>query len=342
MDEPTITDVLRARRLLADHLPSTPMWSYPALDATAGATVWVKHENCQPTGAFKVRGGIALLAGMAPAERDRGVIGYSTGNHAQGLAYAAARFGVRCTIVMPDNPNPTKERAVRALGAELVTAGASFDEARRHAERLSRQDGLRLVSAANEPAIIAGVATAYLEILERAPDLDAIIVPVGGGSGAAAACLAAEAMAPGCAVIAVQSAASPAAHDSWRTGRLVERPNQTVVEGLATGDGFELTQQILRGRLADFLLVDDVAIAEAQWTMLRDAHTLAEGGGAAALAALLTHRDRFAGTQVAVVCSGGNASEAEIRACIETGSADSRNMEPYCGYSRLDNSIMAP
>lgn len=315
MRQPTISDALHARRVLAGHLPPTPTWRYPALDATAEATVLVKHENVQPTGAFKVRGGIALLDAMDPAERDRGIVGYSTGNHAQSLAYAAALFGVRCTIVMPENPNPAKARAVAGFGAEVVEAGANFDQAREHAEMLAHAHGMNLISAANDPRIIAGVATVYLELFEQAPDLDVVVVPVGGGSGAAAACLVAAALAPSCEVIAVQSAASPAGHDSWRAGACLQRPNQTVADGLATGSGFELTQQIMRAHLTDFVLVDDAAIAAAQWVMMRDAHTLAEGAGAAALAAVLADPQRFAGRRVGVVCTGGNAAETEIRAC---------------------------
>lgn len=302
-----ITDVLRAHRVVAAHLPPTPMWSYPLIDAAAGTTVLVKHENTQPTGAFKVRGGLTLLTGMTPAERARGVLAYSTGNHAQSVAYAAARFGAPCTIVMPRNPNPVKARAVRALGAELVEYGATFDEARPYAENLARERGTRLVTAADEPDLIAGVGTLYVEIFTRAPEVDVVVVPVGSGSGAAAACLVATAMAPDCEVIAVQSAAAPAAYDSWRTGEIVARPNRTVVEGLATGTGFELTQQVMRKHLTDFLLVEDAAITEAQHLMIRDAHTLAEGAGAAALAAVLANRERFAGRTVAVVCTGGNA-----------------------------------
>ncbi|QFU87790.1 threonine/serine dehydratase [Amycolatopsis sp. YIM 10] len=309
---PTITDALRARRLLRPLLAPTPLSTYPALDAATGAKVYVKHENVQPTGAFKVRGGLNLLATLDPAERARGVLGYSTGNHAQSLAYAAAHHGVPCTIVMPEKSNPAKARAVRDLGAELIEYGERFDEARAHAERVAAERGTRLVSAANEPAIIAGVATAYLELFEAEPGLDVVLVPVGSGTGAAAAALVAAALAPDCEVIAVQSAAAPAAHDSWRTGELVERPNRTVAEGLATGSGFALTQRLLRDRLADFLLVEDEQIGEAQRLCLRAAHTVAEGAGAAAPAALLAHRDRFAGRSVAVICSGGNAGEAEL------------------------------
>ncbi|MFD0121054.1 MULTISPECIES: threonine ammonia-lyase [Streptomyces] len=323
MHSPTISDVLRARRLQSAHLSPTPLLSYPALDASVGAgvRVLVKHENLQPTGAFKVRGGIALLAAMDPDERARGVLSYSTGNHAQSLAHAAALFGVPCTIVMPENPNPLKAEAVRRLGAELVAYGADFDEARRHAEQLAPRRGMRLVGAANEPALIAGVATAYLEVFEREPDLDAIVVPVGGGSGAAAACLVAAAISPRCRVIAVQSRHSPAAHDSWRAGRCVERPNTTTAEGLATGSGFELTQRLLRAHLADFLLVDDDEIRRAQWVLMRDARTVAEGAAAASLAALLAAREDLAGQRVAIMCTGGNAGEGDLRACLSAAAS---------------------
>ncbi|SOD58963.1 threonine dehydratase [Streptomyces zhaozhouensis] len=313
MLQPTISDALAARRVLAGQLPPTPMWNYPALDATAGASVLVKHENVQPTGAFKVRGGLNLLASLGAEERRTGIVGYSTGNHAQSLAFAARRHGVPCVIVMPVDPNPCKADAVRALGAELIEAGADMGEAAEHARRLAEERGMRLVSAADEPALVAGVATAYLEMFEQAPDLEIVVVPVGGGSGAAAACLVAEALAPRCEVIAVQAAASPAAHDSWRAGRLLTRPNGTRAEGLATGAGFALTQQLMGPRLADFLLVDDDRIGEAQWVLMRDAHTLAEGAGAAGLAALLAHPERFAGRRVGVVCTGANASEHELR-----------------------------
>lgn len=316
MTLPTFADVLAARRVLADYLPVTPARRYSLLDAATGAAVVVKHENTLPTCAFKVRGGINLLAGMQASDRQRGIMGYSTGNHAQSLAYAAAQFGVRCAIVMPEGANRGKVAAVQALGAEVVEHGVNFDQARKRAEKLAADRQMRLVSSANEPEIVAGVATAYLELFEVEPDIDVVIVPTGGGSGAAAACLVAAELAPRCQVVAVQSSASPAAHDSWRAGTLVERPNQSVVEGIATGAGFELTQQIMREHLTDFLLVDDDEIAQAQMALMCHAHTLAEGAGAAGLAALLAHPDRFAGRTIAIVCTGANASESEIRRVV--------------------------
>ncbi|WP_331766652.1 pyridoxal-phosphate dependent enzyme [Embleya sp. NBC_00896] len=310
--DPTFADVLAARDLLTEHLPRTPMWSYPALDAVAGATLFVKHENVQPVGAFKVRGGLTLLAGMTPAQRARGVVTYSTGNHAQSLAYACAAFDTACTVVMPAAANPAKVRAVRALGATVELHGADVGAAQEWAERTASREGRHLVSPGDTPALVAGVGTAYLEILEARPDLDALVVPVGSGTGAAAAALVAAELAPSCRVIAVQSAAAPAAHDSWRAGECVRRANLTTADGLATGRGFELPQRLMRAGLADFHLVSDPQIAAARRLLASHAHTLAEGAGAAALAAVLARPGEFAGLRVAVVCSGGNASPAEI------------------------------
>lgn len=300
----TLNDVLRARRLLHGHLPATPSWSYPLLDEAAGRGVVVKHENAQPTGAFKVRGALNLLAGLDPG---RPVVTYSTGNHARSVAYAARAFGVAAHIVMPVGAAEFKVRAVRALGATVTLHGADMAGAEAHAATL----GGRLISPGDEPAVIAGVGTAYLELFERHPDLDTVVVPVGSGTGAAAACLVAAAVAPGCRVIGVQSAAAPAAHDSWRAGACVRRDNRTRVDGLATGRGFELPQSLLRERLADFVLVDDDAIDAARGVLAGTAHTQAEGAGAAALAAVLARPDLM-GSAVAVILTGGNATAAEL------------------------------
>jgi threonine dehydratase len=233
---------------------------------------------------------------------------------------------------MPERPNPVKARAIRRLGAELVEHGSTLEEARPAAERLAAERGMRLVGVADEPDLVAGVGTLYLELLEQRPDLDVIIVPVGSGSGAAAACLVAAALSPSCRVIAVQSAGSPAAHDSWRAGECVRRPNATAADGLATGSGFELPQRVLGAHLADFVLVRDEEIRAAQWLLLSEARTVAEGAGAAPLAALLALRGELAGRRVALVCTGGNSSETELRACVP-GLADS----PKARYAAAEN-----
>jgi threonine dehydratase len=312
--ELSFSDVIAARAAIAGRLPPTPMWSYPLLNRLAGATVYVKHENTQPVGAFKVRGGLTLLAGMSSADRALGLVTYSTGNHAQSLAYAGAAYDVATTVVMPAAANPTKADAVRAIGGTVVLHGPDLEAAQRHAEELARGSGSRLVSPGDTPELLAGVGTLAVEVFEAQPDLDVLVTPIGSGTGAAAATVVAAAMAPKCRVIGVQSAASPAAYDSWRAGECVRRPNRTRVDGLATGRGYDLPQRLLRAGLADFLLVTDEQIAEGQAALARHAHTLAEGAGAAALAAVLSRPDLFAGRRVAVVCTGGNASTAEIAA----------------------------
>lgn len=221
------------------------MHSYPAIDELVGAEVFIKHENYQPIGAFKVRGGINLISQLSESERARGVIAASTGNHGQSVSYAARLFGVKARIVVPEAANPGKVAAMRGMGSEVIFHGARFDEARVHCEELARRHGYRYIHSGDEPLLIAGVATEALEMLEDEPRLEVIVVPVGGGSGAAGVCIAANAINPNIRIIGVQSEAAPAAFESWRQKRLVEAPNRTVAEGLATGTAFALPQAIL-------------------------------------------------------------------------------------------------
>lgn len=309
---PDLADVLAARQRIAHYLQATPLYRYPALDALAGARVWVKHENHQPVGAFKVRGGVNLVSQLGVDERRRGVITASTGNHGQSVAYAAELFGVRAIICVPEQANPVKVESMRALGAELVFHGADFDEAREHCEKLATEHGYRYIHSANEPALIAGVATYTLEILEAQPDTDVIVVPVGGGSGAAGACVVAKAVRSSVEVIGVQSQAAPAAYRSWQAGTLVQDATGTLAEGLATRTAFELPQRILRDSLDDFVLVSEDALKAATRTMIEKTRNLVEPAGATALAAVLSDPQRFAGRNVAIVCSGGNISPAQL------------------------------
>ena len=306
----TFDDVLRAAEAIGVHLPPTPAWSYPALNAAAGCEVLVKHENMQPTGAFKVRGGLALAAAMPAAELARGLVTASTGNHAQSIAFAARLAGTEAVIVVPETAPAGKVEAVRLLGATVVTFGPTMTEAAQHARELALAGGLVFVDPGNTPAIIAGHATVYLELLTSRPDLQAIYVPVGSGSGAAGACLVRDRLAPDCRVVGVQSAAAPAAYRSWKSGRIESAPCHTRHSGLATGSGFELPQSVLGRGLHDFLLVDDDAIDDAAAVLAHKAHTLAEGAGAAALAGLLSDTGRP--ERCAVICTGGNASDEEL------------------------------
>ena len=272
-----------------------------------------KHENYQPIGAFKVRGGVNLISQLSPGERERGVIAASTGNHGQSVAYAARLFGVKARIVVPEGANPGKVAAMQGMGVEVIFHGAIYDDAMQHCEALAREHGYRYIHSGNEPLLIAGVATETLEMLEDEPDLEVIIVPLGGGSGAAGTCIVARTLNPSIRVIGVQSEASPAAYESWRQGRLVEMPNRTMAEGLATGVAFELPQEIMRQMLREFMLVSEEEIMQAMVWMLERAHTLAEGAGAASLVAAYRLRDELRGKKVGIVCSGGNASLEQLK-----------------------------
>ena len=321
LEAPTLVDVTAARDRIRAYLPATPLRNYPSLDRLTGAEVWVKHDNLLPTGAFKVRGGVNLISQMDAATRGRGVIAASTGNHGQSVAFASRIFGVRATVVAPEGANPVKVEAMRDFGAEVVLKGRDFDEAREHCEHLAAEHGYRYIHSGDEPHLIAGVGTHTLEILEERPDIDAVIVPIGGGSGAAGACIVAKATRPGIEVIGVQSAQASTAHDSWRERRLVERPNTTVAEGLSTRTAFELPQRILREVLDDFVLIGDESILEAVAIMIEKTRTLVEPAGAAPLAALLSPalRDHLRGKRVALICSGANISPAQLRALLARG-----------------------
>jgi threonine dehydratase len=309
---PTVADVLEARRRISPHLRPTPLYSYTGLNELLGADVFVKHENHQPVGAFKVRGGVNLISQLSADERERGVIAASTGNHGQSIAHAARLFGVPATICVPERANPVKVASMRGLGAELVFQGRDFDDARVHCEHLAREHGYRYVHSGNEPLLIAGVATETLEILEEQPETEVIVVPVGGGSGAAGACIVAKAVNPAVRVIGVQSEAAPAAFRSWQERRLVEDRMATFAEGLATRTAFELPQRILWQWLDDFVLVSDDEIRTAQAVMIEATCNLVEAAGAAPLAAGLRLREQLAGRRVALILSGGNASREQL------------------------------
>ena len=310
---PTFNDVLAARERISHYLQPTALNRYPALDALVGTQTWVKHENHQPICAFKVRGGINLVSQLSDDERRRGVVTASTGNHGQSIAYAARLFGVRAIVCVPEGANPVKVSSIRGLGAEIVTHGVDFDEARVHAERLAEEHGYRYIHSGNEPHLIAGVGTQALEMLERQPDLEVIIVPIGGGSGAAGTCIVAKSINPKIEVIGVQSAEAPAAYKSWKERRLVEDRMGTIAEGLATRTAFELPQRILWEILDDFVLVPDAEIRAAVRLMIETTRNLAEPAGAAPLAAALQLKDRLKGKRLALILSGSNITTTQLR-----------------------------
>jgi threonine dehydratase len=309
---PSFTDVLQARRQIAPYLRPTLLYNYPALSQLAGCSLWVKHENHLPTGAFKVRGGINLSSQLSEDERRRGVIAASSGNHGQSVAYGAQLFGGKARICVPEGANPAKVESMRNLGAEIIVHGRDFDDAREHCEAMAAQNNYRYVHSGDEPLLIAGVATASLEVLEMQPDIEVFVVPVGGGSGAAGACIVAKTLNPKIQVIGAQSEAAPAAYRSWKAHQLLEDQMNTWADGLQTRTAFALPQQILWKLLDDFILVSDDEIRAATRLMIEKTRNLVEGASGAGLAAALKIKDRLAGKRVALMCSGGNLSMKQL------------------------------
>jgi threonine dehydratase len=314
---PSFKDILEAREIIQIYLPRTPLYSYPQLNHLLGTQVFVKHENHLPTVSFKVRGGINLIHHLTEKERSRGVVTASTGNHALSIAYAGRLFDVPVTIVMPEGANPVKVKAITSLGPEVIFRGRIFEEAKEFAAGLAAQRGGRFIHPANEPHLIAGVATYAMEIIEDCPELDAIVVPIGGGSGAAGCCLAGRELKPRAEVIGVQAERAPAAYLSWKSGTIVTDKMETSAEGLQTKMGYELTQEILRQHLSDFILVSEDEMSSAILTYLELVRNLSEEAGAAPLAGALKIKDRLKGKTVALVLSGSNISLERLKSLLK-------------------------
>jgi len=316
MNLPTLQDVLRARQIISPYLRPTPLYQYKSLSEIIGAEVWIKHENHQPIGAFKVRGGINFVANLDAESRARGVITASTGNHGQSVAYACRLFGVRAIVAMPNGANPVKVEAIRNFGAEIHFIGEKFDESRVYAEQKAEQQMMHYLSAGDEPRLIAGVGTYTLEILESLPEVETIIVPVGGGSGASGVCIVAKSINPKIQVIAVQAEAAPSAYLSWEEKRRVEAKNETFAEGLATAAPFDLPQEILRRDLDDFVLVSEDELKSAMILAIEKTRNLVEPAGAASLAAAIKLRESLRGQKVALVMSGGNLDIRNLKSVL--------------------------
>lgn len=308
----TFHDIIAARPHVYRHLRPTPLTFYPGLSKLLNAEVYIKHENHQPVGAFKVRGGVNLAYHLNDEERAAGLATASTGNHGQSIAYAGQVTDTPVTIAMPRGANPGKVAAIQALGAEVVFHGEDFDTAREWMRDRAAQQGKRWVKVTDD-LLVAGVGTYALEIVEDLPDVDAILVPVGGGSGACGCSLVAAAVNPAIDVIGCQAAAAPAQYLAWRGSYDGDAPMGTFAEGVATRIPFEDTQVILRERLRDFLLVKEADIYQAIVVLLEQTHNLAEGAGAIPLAAALQVKERLAGKKIVLVMSGGNLSLARLR-----------------------------
>ena len=320
-------DVLAARERIHPFLPPTPLRSYPELDREVrertgcAINLRVKHENHQPTNAFKARNALSALTALDPAQRQRGVVAATRGNHGAGLAWAGELLRVPVTICVPEGNNPEKNAAMRGYGAELLIEGRDYDESVAVAARLAQARGLHMVHSTNDPTIIAGAGTMALEMIEQDPELEALVIAVGGGSQAVGALTVIRELAPEVRVYAVQAAAAAAIHDGWHAGKPVSRDSaDTFADGLATRHCYELTFAALRRGLAGFVTASEGDLEEAVRMYLRATHNLAEGAGAAGLAGVFALGRELAGKRVGIVLSGSNIDLATLRRVLGNAS----------------------
>lgn len=315
----SFADLLAARARISPYLGGTPLRRYAPLDELVGhgLQVLVKHENHLPTNAFKARNAMSLMTTLSEEERRRGVVAATRGNHGAGLAWAGSLLGVPVTICVPRGNNPEKNAAIRGYGAELLELGEDYDETAAHTARLVEERGLVLAHSTNDARIMAGAGTLGLELFEQAPDLDAVVVAIGGGSQAVGVIVAAQELAPRARVYGVQAAGAPAIHDSWHRGeRLTTASAITIADGLATRATYDTSFATLRAGLAGFVLVEESEIVEAIRILLSTTHNLVEGAGAAGLAGLRKLAPELAGQRVAIVLSGGNLDAATLRQVV--------------------------
>ena len=309
----TLQEIEDAARVVHAAMPPTPQYAWPLLARRTGCEAWVKHENHTPIGAFKVRGGLVYMDRLARSARPAGVVSATRGNHGQSIAVGAARAGLPATIVVPHGNSVEKNAAMRAFGAELVEEGHDFDAARAAAERLARERGLHMVPSFHRD-LVAGVASYGLELFRAAPPLDAVYVPIGLGSGICGTIAARDALSPATKVIGVVSTGAPAYALSFAAGKVVATNSvDTMADGMAVrGPDAEALAIILEG--ADRIVsVSDAEIEAAMRAYFEDTHQVTEGAGAAALAALLQERARFAGKRVGLILSGGNIDRPVYR-----------------------------
>ena len=311
---PTLADVRRAREIICQKLSlPTPLVHSPGLSERWDAHVSLKLECMTPTSAFKVRGGVYFASQLSAEELKRGLVTSSTGNHGQSIAFGAASIGTEATIFMPTDANSDKIAAIERLGGRVELVGERFDESRRQAEEYAAERGARYVEPVEEPLLIAGVGTAALEVLEdQQPETELVLLPLGGGTGSSGWVAVRDGLGHQAEIWAAQSAQSPAAHDAWRSGRIEDRPNTSLAEGLATGTPFPFALDILRAGLNDFVLVEDEQILDATRLLWDMQHVMAEPSGAVAVAAADQERERIAGKRVVVVISGANATRRQL------------------------------
>ncbi|MSQ49429.1 MAG: threonine ammonia-lyase [Betaproteobacteria bacterium] len=314
----TLDDIRAAAQRIDGAVERTPCLYSRTLSRRTGAEVWLKFENLQFTAAFKERGALNKLLLLGQAGRQRGVIAMSAGNHAQGVAYHAARLATRAVIVMPRGTPNTKVRSTQVLGAQVILEGDTLAEAAHHAHELEQREGLTFIHPYDDPAIIAGQGTVALEMLEQAPDLEVLLVPIGGGGLIAGMAMAAQALKPGIEIFGVESKNWCAMYQRLN-GLPVAVGGETIAEGMAVRDVGELPLTLIRKLVNQILLVEEETIERAILALIEIEKTVAEGAGAAGLAALLQHPARFAGKRVGIPICGGNIDARLLSAVLMRG-----------------------
>jgi threonine dehydratase len=311
-------DIEAAAGRLAGHVLDTPFVESRTISQLTGCQVFLKFENLQYTASFKERGACNKLAQLSADERARGVIAMSAGNHAQGVAYHAQRLGIRAVIVMPRFTPGVKVERTRGFGAEVQLHGDTLDESRSHARELAEREGLVFVHPYDDEAIVAGQGTLALEMLREQPDLDTLVIAIGGGGLIAGIATAAKAIRPGIRIVGVQTERFPAMVNAIH-GTHLPQGSSTIAEGIAVGTPGVITEAIVRTKVDELLLVDEGDIEQAIVMLLEIEKTLVEGAGAAGLAALIKHPQRFAGQRVGLVLCGGNIDPMLLASIIERG-----------------------
>jgi threonine dehydratase len=311
-------DIEAAAARLNGHVLDTPFVESRTISQLTGCQVYLKFENLQYTASFKERGACNKLSQLSADERARGVIAMSAGNHAQGVAYHAQRLGIRAVIVMPRFTPGVKVERTRGFGAEVVLHGDTLDASRAHARELAERDGLVFVHPYDDEAIVAGQGTLALEMLREQPDLDTLVIAIGGGGLIAGIATAAKAIRPGIRIVGVQTERFPAMVNAIQ-GTQLPQGSSTIAEGIAVGTPGVITEAIVRQKVDELLLVDEGDIEQAIVMLLEIEKTLVEGAGAAGLAALIKHPQRFAGQRVGLVLCGGNIDPMLLASIIERG-----------------------
>lgn len=308
----SMLEIIRANKIVSQHIKPSQLIRYEGLSRSAMCNIFVKHENQNLTGSFKIRGGINLMFHIK-ALGIKGVVTFSTGNHGLSVATSAKLFGIPAIVVVPEGANLAKLQLIKEAGAEIVEAGKTFDESSLAVAEISQSRGYYYVHPANEPHLINGVGTEFIEIINELPDVDAVILPLGGGSEVASAVVAFKALRPQVEIYSVQAKLSCAAYRSWKQKEIITSENKTFAGGFATGSAYETTFEIYKNSLTDFVLLSEDEILKGIALAAHYTHSFVEGAGSATIMAAFKLKERLKGKNVVLQFSGANASPDEIR-----------------------------